>query len=425
MYPDSYVRGENAVTDDRGEFRISGVSPGECYVIAGAPGVPTTGENPTYYPSADSREHAQLVEVKPGAETPNIDITLTKPPDRGEPQQSQPPATPAYSGGSISGHVYRADTGAPLAGALVFLRFLSAPMPARRGPVPPQVMRTDAGGAYKFESLKSGEYSVDVQHVGFLMMPYAESGEPRTQPGRVSVVDGASIADIDVRLPMAGVIAGTVRDQNNAPLEGMVVDVRSQSTDNPLSGGFAQTDDRGNFRYPVPAPGDYFIIVGPQPGSARTQMGYPTVYYPNAASLEKAQPLHVDPGVDTPVHITVSYSPTFILTVRILGAASPDSNIRYRVSAAPTDPASGTSILQGAPGPWVIALPDGTATLRGLTAGTYRVSLLPMMLHTGLNGQVGMGGAGQTAGSALVQILNSDTTVAIPVSNFPSGGNSR
>jgi hypothetical protein len=129
--------------------------------------------------------------------------------------------------------------------------------------------------------------------------------------------------------------------------------------------------------------------------------------------------------VDTPVHITVSYSPTFILTVRILGAASPDSNIRYRVSAAPTDPASGTSILQGAPGPWVIALPDGTATLRGLTAGTYRVSLLPMMLHTGLNGQVGMGGAGQTAGSALVQILNSDTTVAIPVSNFPSGGNSR
>ena len=94
MYRDSYVRGEAAMTDDRGDFRISGISPGECYVIAGTPGLPTMGENPTYYPSADSRAHAQLVEVKPGAETPTSTSPSQARPHQTRQRNRSPPARP-------------------------------------------------------------------------------------------------------------------------------------------------------------------------------------------------------------------------------------------------------------------------------------------------------------------------------------------
>jgi hypothetical protein len=70
-------------TDDRGQFRLFGLTAGEYYVLA-SPMLSgraradqrRTGPLPTFYPSAPSRETATIVPVRAGQETAGIDVRL-------------------------------------------------------------------------------------------------------------------------------------------------------------------------------------------------------------------------------------------------------------------------------------------------------------------------------------------------------------
>jgi protocatechuate 3,4-dioxygenase beta subunit/uncharacterized protein (DUF2141 family) len=87
----TYVRGkpvfsanEEGRTDDRGEYRIYGLEPGNYYVLAtdqrnfvlmgGEDNAPEYA--PVYFPNAASADHASAVTVAPGDEIPGIDFTL-------------------------------------------------------------------------------------------------------------------------------------------------------------------------------------------------------------------------------------------------------------------------------------------------------------------------------------------------------------
>ncbi len=85
----------SAMSNDVGEFRISGLAPGVYHVRAipmsrvrffaetvrpGNPNVPEEGFRPTYYPSAPDPEGAAPVEVRAGQEVPGITILLGKGP---------------------------------------------------------------------------------------------------------------------------------------------------------------------------------------------------------------------------------------------------------------------------------------------------------------------------------------------------------
>ena len=99
-------------TDDIGQYRATGLAPGEYVVFATLRETWTVtaggkqqvlGYAPTYFPGTVSVEHAQQVKVAAGKEAPNVDIALV--------------AAPAVT---VAGTARRTD-GAPLAGAAVSL----------------------------------------------------------------------------------------------------------------------------------------------------------------------------------------------------------------------------------------------------------------------------------------------------------------
>jgi hypothetical protein len=76
--------GRSAATDDRGNFRIFNVPPGEYYVLATyAPPrrdinpIPRLGYTNTYHPSSLTLDDARSVVVRPGRDTDRVDVTLT------------------------------------------------------------------------------------------------------------------------------------------------------------------------------------------------------------------------------------------------------------------------------------------------------------------------------------------------------------
>ena len=71
-----------------------------------------------------------------------------------QPQSQQPGPVHAPTG-SLSGHVYRADTGAPLAGVVLTLNFSRWQEPAAGPPAPPAAVRSGPDGAYTFSSLEA------------------------------------------------------------------------------------------------------------------------------------------------------------------------------------------------------------------------------------------------------------------------------
>lgn len=72
-------------TDDRGEFRLYDLQPGEYYISASHTSYDSTpgtglrmGFAPTYFPGATAKEGAQAIAVRSGLDTPGIDFSLVR-----------------------------------------------------------------------------------------------------------------------------------------------------------------------------------------------------------------------------------------------------------------------------------------------------------------------------------------------------------
>lgn len=190
--------GENArdTTDDLGQFRLFGLSPGEYYVTANFragggevtdPAQDATGFAPTYYPGVSNVGEAQRVAVGVGQETMNVSFALI--------------ATKLVR---ITGMVIDSN-GAPASGGSVQLTpsDMRSPMPGLRG----GNARIEATGRFQMTGVAPGQYVLRTR-------PGRQNGEF----GRLAIAVGAENAENVVLVTAPGAtISGRVVGPNGPP----------------------------------------------------------------------------------------------------------------------------------------------------------------------------------------------------------------
>jgi hypothetical protein len=185
------VRG-NAVTDDTGQYRLSGLEPGEYYVQASSreiwetdpPDIQTLGFLPTFYPSSPNQGEAQRVRVRAGQEVPAIDVALLP-----------------GKVGKISGTAFNSQ-GQPLAGETVSLSFEIRGenfMSMSSG----QSAKVNPDGTFTFRNIAPAEYHLNVR------MPATADRGAEAANVIVSVI-GGDVEGVSIVTSAAGNVTGRV-----------------------------------------------------------------------------------------------------------------------------------------------------------------------------------------------------------------------
>jgi Carboxypeptidase regulatory-like domain len=299
--------------------------------------------------------------------------------------------------GKISGHVYRTDTGAPLAKANVTLR--GSPqqdVPGTTLPASmPETTRTAPDGSFSFIDVAPGNYMIRVERTGYIGQFYGETRGMQTGT-RVSVSAGQTVENIDFHLSAAGVISGTIYDEDNEPIEGMqvsAIQVRYSpgGRQREVTLRTTQTDDLGNYRLSGLTPGSYYVKTGVNRdamsfGGGRGGVNYGARYYPGALSTDSAQRVQVTSGGEARgVQLSVSPEKTYSISGMILDATENSGQRRYTVIAtrdveASTEFATAVGATAGRP--------DCSFTLGGVPSGEYTLTARAIEL----NPQGGKGG---------------------------------
>ena len=240
------------------------------------------------------------------------------------PGQAQENAKAQISGTlpAISGHIYRSDTGAPLARAVVTLYTLTAKSDGRY-----QSTETAIDGSYSFYDVPAKTYRVAATCEGFVRQDYSSDG---TLTGKLLAINSENpLQNIDFHLAQAGVISGSIVDERDMPVGEIEVSAVQVVA---APGGFEsarriqeiQTDKQGSFHLSGLEPGSYYVCVngpnGNQVPSRVTGRGYRETYYSNATSLSDAQQVRVIAGDETEdIRISVPAEKRFRITVVVSG----------------------------------------------------------------------------------------------------------
>ncbi|HUK30198.1 MAG TPA: carboxypeptidase-like regulatory domain-containing protein, partial [Candidatus Acidoferrum sp.] len=233
-------------------------------------------------------------------------------------QTQQQPISP----GTVSGHVFRSDSGAPLPKATVTLSISGQNNPNSQ--ILPQIVRTDSSGAFQFTQVTPGKYTARAEHNGFVPAGYGQNVEKQLPPTSFNVGPGQNLNKIDITLGAAGIISGTITDGDNDPAEGIQVSAIALRY---ARGGARQelqmrtvtTDDQGNYRLFGLVPGFYFVrVFSPLAIGANLNTGtsFAPTYYPGTTQVEGAQRIQVAPGAETS---GIRFSLNSQLTHRITG----------------------------------------------------------------------------------------------------------
>ena len=254
---------------------------------------------------------------------------------QGIPGQAQESATAKSSGSlpAISGHIYRTDTGAPLARAVVTLYTLTAKSDGRY-----QRTETTTDGSYSFNDVPAKTYTVAATCEGFVRQDYSSDG---TLTGKFLAINSENpLQNIDFHLAEAGVISGSIVDERDLP----VVEIEVSAVQVVATpGGFksarriqvTRTDKQGSFHLSGLEPGSYYVCVnGPNGNEIPSRVpgrGYRETYYSHAMSLSDAQQVRVFAGDETKdIRISVPAEKRYSITVSVSGTEQDGVPSRYR-----------------------------------------------------------------------------------------------
>ena len=261
--------------------------------------------------------------------------------------QSQPPA-------ALSGVVVNSVTGDPIARVHVTLRGNSE-KPQSYGAV------TTAEGKFSMTPLPAGEYAVEMERAGYLMVRNSGFGE---NPNAIQLSAGEK-KETRLTLVPGGAISGRVVDSTGEPMAAIPVVAEGGW----MSPAAAFTDENGHFRLSGLLPGRYRVHAAPMkipmPPEKRTdgtqEVHYAATYYPGSLTAKGAARITVKPGAETNgIDIRLVRTPIVRVSGRVVGFPNPDDvNISVR-SEGP----------QSSQGP---IKPDGSFDIWRLDPGKYQL----------------------------------------------------
>jgi hypothetical protein len=181
-------------TDDRGEFRIFGVPPGDYVIVARFDATDLGSRDrvryvPTYYPGTPVASEAQRVTVGPGQEVPGITIALAR------------AATATVRG------VVR-SSGQASSGPFTFVSAREISGPQAHGQTATAIAAGD--GSFAIAGLLPGSYFVEAQ---------SPSGPEFAS--REVVVDGSDVAGVTLLLSKGATARGRIRFDTGNPPQGL------------------------------------------------------------------------------------------------------------------------------------------------------------------------------------------------------------
>jgi hypothetical protein len=263
---------------------------------------------------------------------------------RGAPTPAQAPT------GVVGGAVTAADTGQPLRRAQI--RLVSPGSPAAR------LTNTDSNGRFVLTGVAAGEYTVTATKGGYVDMVYGARRPGLTAAGTpIRIADGQRLETLEIKLPRAGAITGTITDEFGDPAFNTAVRVMRfvYSNGERYATTFGQqdfTDDRGSYRISGLLPGEYVVSAVPRDSvsevGARTDMMRDRMNAALAAgsSNVRAEVLEamnapLDPKGYVPVHYPGTVLASGAAPVRV-SAAQEVSGIDIRLQVVHTGKVTGT-----------------------------------------------------------------------------------
>lgn len=186
-------------TDDRGIYRVYGLSPGNYKVSVGqAPGSSSisvmgrgTSQYPrTFYPNVQDEAKATVLELSEAEEVGNLDITLGK-------------EGTSYS---ASGRVVDADSGQPV--PAVYIAYSPvADGDLQMGGMNFSGAQSDATGKFRLDSVKPGRYAAYTMATGQESTTYSD-------PAAFEIAD-ADVSGLEIKVHRGATISGTAVIENN------------------------------------------------------------------------------------------------------------------------------------------------------------------------------------------------------------------
>jgi hypothetical protein len=278
--------------------------------------------------------------------------------------------------GTVTGHVYCADTQKPARFATIRLQSADAQRSrffgGRGG-----FATTGSDGSFHMTGVTPGDYYADVVMPGYVQplrgllrsldnLPTTDRDRITAQLTRIDVAANQT-ANVQVMIYRGATISGTVSFDDGAPAAGVGVQAFVLPSNSNASNmqqasfaGFAQTDDRGQFRVTGLADGTYIV-------SAVPRSIFP-IYFGNTIERSKAKKLDVHagdevPGTDIQIPAAGMHRVSGVVVAAQDGHPLPRAGVQLRLSSGDTGTIS-TSTAS-----------DGTFTFNAVPDGKFSVQI--------------------------------------------------
>ena len=237
------------------------------------------------------------------------------------------PGQPETPSTRIFGTISAADTGRPLADALVELRTEGSGMGVFRS------AQTDAAGSFEFRDVQAEHtFAITATAARYLTTAYKQR-HPDDPAPRFTLRAGQQF-EASIVLPRLGALSGQVVDPFGDPVPGLSVfvfreaDVRGFRRF--VAGGRPvpprPTDDLGQFRVDGLLPGEYYLGIlsgaltaSPLFNTPNDAGGFVPTYFPGTTSIDEAQRIRLGPG-EQQSDLTIAAVPgrTFRVSGRVI-----------------------------------------------------------------------------------------------------------